>query len=194
MTDRDTHDRLTSYLEHLTSILGAEPSIHHLLPIDQRSGDVLALAYMDVPKRGYVTGITYGLSGSVDPDRSFGGRELSITIRSEDIEWAIVPARMVASLRGKHPFNRGQALGYAGRFTEGSPMSSVLLAEPAIYGLSKPINIALDVQGVDGGDLVEILGVYPIHPSERDFVYASGFDAFWGLKWDRFDPSRPPVM
>ena len=194
MTDRDARDRLTAYLERLASITGVQPSIHHLLPIDRRSGDVLALAYMGVPGRGYVTGLTYGLSGSVDPDRALGGRELSITIRSKDIEWAMIPARMVASLRGKHPFNRGQALGYAGRFTEDSMMSSILLAEPAMKNLSKPIDLALNGRKSNGSDLVEILGVYPIYSSERDFVYASGFDAFWSLEWDRFDPSRPPAI
>lgn len=33
----------------------------------------------------------------------------------------------------------------------------------------------------------------PVYASERDFVYAKGFDALRGLEWNRFDPLRLPV-
>ncbi|GAA4518244.1 hypothetical protein GCM10023191_092090 [Actinoallomurus oryzae] len=45
----------------------------------------------------------------------------------------------------------------------------------------------------EGRDMAEMVGVYPIYASERDLVYAAGFDVLWNLDWDRFDPARPPV-
>ncbi|MBC9731200.1 suppressor of fused domain protein [Streptomyces sp. TRM68367] len=180
----------------MDSLIDAESTVHEISPLRvPGSGRVSALAYADRPEPGYITGFTYGLSLASHPDWTLGGRELSITVRSDEIEWARVPARSVAALRGMCAFNRGQAIGHIKRYVDNSPMSSILLADPAFPWGSGVINLSPgECDSKQEGDLVEIVGVYPLHASERDFVYANGFDAFWSLEWDRFDPLRSSVV
>jgi hypothetical protein len=58
-------------------------------------------------------------------------------------------------------------------------MNSVLLGPPAVTS---------DYGGTD------IVGMYPVYASERDFVRRSGFAALWNLTWDRIDPGRRPAV
>lgn len=114
--------------------------------------------------------------------------------RSGDIEWSQVPARIVAALRGICPFNLKQVLGYKESYVSNSAMNSVILAKPALALGSGPFDLGGVERGAKVLDLVEIIGAYPIHSSEREFAYSHGFDALWSLAWDRFDPTRAPVV
>ncbi|MFI9757978.1 suppressor of fused domain protein [Streptomyces sp. NPDC051963] len=193
MSGHGTRDRFGRYCELLDSLTGATSVISDVEPRVIGDGPVRAISYIGTPEPGYVTGFTYGLSLSRHADWGERGCELSITVRSGDVEWAQVPARVVAALRGICPFNPGQVLGYKEPYVGGSFMSSIVLAEPALeLGAG-----SLDLGGEEGGakvpDVVEIFGAYPIHSSEREFAYLRGFNALWGLDWDRFDPTRAPV-
>ncbi|WP_165960246.1 suppressor of fused domain protein [Actinocrispum wychmicini] len=194
MNDRDAFDRFDRYCEILDSLIGATSVISEVEPREMGDGPVRAVVYIGTPEPGYVTGLTYGLSLSSHPDWRSRGRELSITVRSENVEWSQVPARMVATLRGVCPFNSGQVLGYVQPFVEDSAMNSVLLSEPAVEWSSGLIDLSCGEVDPKEPGLVEIIGVYPVHSSERDFVRSRGFDAFWSLEWDRFDPARAPVV
>ncbi|GIF08421.1 suppressor of fused domain protein [Actinoplanes siamensis] len=164
---------MPTFPEHLSAAVGSEPVIHRFVPADG-GDDVQALVFAGFPEAGQVTGFTYGLAT---------GRELALTVRTDDVEWGAVPARVAAALRGRHPFRPGQAIGYAGALVEGSPLTSLLLAEPipAVRALVPHL----------GG--VELVGVYPIHAAERDLTYATGFESLWDRPWDRLDPHREPV-
>ncbi|MFD8614647.1 suppressor of fused domain protein [Streptomyces sp. NPDC059631] len=194
MVDRDTRGRFARYCELLDSLTGATPVISDITPRVVGDGPVRAVSYIGTPEPGYVTGFTYGLSLSSHSDWGTRGRELSITVRSDDVEWSRVPARIVAVLRGICPFTPGQVLGYMEPYVGGSPMNSVVLAEPACEYGPGVLDLSHDEVDAKRRDLVEIVGTYPIHSSEREFVYSHGFDAFWSLKWDRFDPARAPVV
>ncbi|MEU0671282.1 suppressor of fused domain protein [Streptomyces sp. NPDC006172] len=193
MAVRDTLDRFDRYCELLSALTGVEPVISDVEPRVRGDGPVRAISYIGTPEPGYVTGFTYGLSLSSHPDWGTKGRELCVTVRSGDVEWSQVPARVVAALRGICPFNPGQVLGYKEPYVADSSMNSIVLAEPAVELGSGPLNLG----DIEGGarmlDLVEVVGAYPIHSSEREFAYSHGFDALWSLAWDRFDPARAPV-
>ncbi|WP_442812411.1 suppressor of fused domain protein [Streptomyces sp. NBC_01210] len=193
MADHDTLNRFDRYCELLDSLTGTTPVISDVEPRVAGDGPVRAISYTGVPEPGYVTGFTYGLSLSSHPDWGPRGRELSITVRSDDVEWSRVPARVVAALRGICPFNPGQVLGYMEPYVEGSEMNSIVLADPAIEHGSGLLDLSGREVDAKPRDLVEIVGAYPIHSSEREFVYSRGFDAFWSLGWDRFNPARTPV-
>ncbi|GAA3001694.1 suppressor of fused domain protein [Actinokineospora diospyrosa] len=183
MAERDTPQRLANYLARLNSMTEVVPELHEMRPRVPNDGRVLAVVYTDVPEPGYVTGFTYGLSLI----RPSGGREISITVRSGEVEWAKVPARSVAVLRGLNPLDPGHTIGYAGALVEGSPLHHLLLSER-----NEPWH--LDPIALPGEDPVEILGAFPTHDSETDFVRTHGVDALWRLDWDRYDPLRPPVV
>lgn len=177
-------------MEHLNSILGAEPDIHEVPPREPRDGRVLALVYLDTPEPGLISGLTYGLSLWQWEDPGPPARELCITMRSSDLEWAKVPAVTVAALRGMCPFDPGMVIGYMKPYVVGSRLSSLFLAAPPPR-LGLPERIGL---GTDPEDSVEIVGAYPIHASERKSGHARGAEALRDSRWDPFDPARPPVL
>lgn len=191
MADHDVPPRLVQYVEALNGILGARPVLEHVPPRLPEDGIVVGLVYRDVPGPGYVTGFTYGLSLVRHGKQSAPSRELTITVRSTDTRWATVPAGMVAALRGMSPFNPGEVLGYMKPYVEGSAMNSAVLAAPAMDSLrERPVPV-----GAGGRpDAVGLVGVYPLYATEREQIRRNGFDAFWSLDWDRFDPARPPVV
>ncbi|MGQ4405462.1 suppressor of fused domain protein [Streptomyces hayashii] len=193
MTGRDTAERLALYLAHLRAITGADPIIEEVEPRDPSDGRVLSLGYRDVPGPGLLTGVTYGLSLSSSGGGVASRHEMVITIRSQDLSWAGVPARAVGALRGLSPFDPGRALGYAQRFVEESGMSSLLLGNPPSGLGLVPFSMGLAESGGRSEDAVDFVGVYPIYSSEREFVKKNGFKAFWELEWDRFDPLRRPI-
>jgi hypothetical protein len=193
MVGRNKLDRFDRYCELLDSLTGGTPVISEVEPRVIGDGPVRAVSYIGTPEPGYVTGFTYGLSLSSHPDWGPRGRELSITVRSDNADWSRVPAQVVAALRGICPFNSSQVLGYMEPYVEGSAMNSIVLAEPAVECGPGLLDLSCGEVDAKSRDLVEIIGAYPIHSSEREFVYSHGFDAFWSLEWDRFNPARPPV-
>ncbi|MGW1757087.1 suppressor of fused domain protein [Streptomyces mirabilis] len=194
MSHRDTPDRLSRYLEQVDALTGAASTVKEIEPIGPEPGRLVAICYTGVPEPGYVTGFTYGLSLSGHPDWTSSRPELSITVRTSEIEWASVPSRAVGALRGISAFRRGRVIGYMEPFVENSSMSSLLLADPAGSWSSGSFDLGVDESGPERGDIVDIIGAYPMYASEREFVKSNGFDAFWNLEWDRFDPLRAPAV
>ncbi|MFI0719786.1 suppressor of fused domain protein [Streptomyces sp. NPDC021224] len=192
MTGRDTSERLTLYLARLRDVTGADPIVEEVEPREPGDGRVLALAYRDMPSTGLLTGITYGLSLSGSADGTVRRHELVITVRSQNLSWASVPAKAVAALRGISPFDPGRAIGYAQRFVEESGMSSLLVGAPVSSLALLPFSVS--PAGVRDEDVVDFVGVYPIYSSERELVRKDGFDALWEREWDRCDPLREPVV
>ncbi len=92
-------------------MFGAAPDIQHVPAREPEDGAVLALVYADVPEPGFVTGFTCGLSPFRRVHGQVPARELCITMRSTDPEWARVPALTVAALRGLCPFDSGMVIG-----------------------------------------------------------------------------------
>lgn len=194
MNDRDTPERFSQYVDRLASLTGVTPTLRDIASPDNEVGRVVAVVCVDFPGSGYVTGFTYGLSLANHPEWGASRRELSIAVRSSEIEWAIIPSRAVDALRVISSFPRGRAIGYKSRFVENSEMSSLLVSDSTDSGDLTHFNLDLDGTGLGEADIVDVVEAYPIHASEREFVKERGFKKFWGLGWDRFDPLRPPVV
>lgn len=186
-------DRFERYRELLDTVAGVKSIVSDVEPRVLEDGPVRAISYIGFPEPQFITGFTYGLSMLIHPDWGTRGRELSITVRSSEIEWSRVPARIVAAMRGICPFLRGQVLGYMEPYVSGSLMNGIALAAPAIKGIPEVLDIGHDELGANVPDKIEVVGAYPIYSSERELAYSRGFDVLWGLDWDRFDPMRAPA-
>lgn len=185
----DTSERVAQYQALLDSLTGMTASVSNIEPVREPSdGRVIALAYADFPEPGYVTGFTYGLSLVRHAEWGEVGRELTLTVRSDNIDWAQVPARSVAGLRGFGPFRRGQVLGHAGPYVPESEMSAVVLGEPALGSSLVP-----SVLDLGEHDEIELVGAQPIHRAELQFVREFGADALHSRIEDRFSTVRGPV-
>ncbi|MGW1213646.1 hypothetical protein ACWD5F_28925 [Streptomyces sp. NPDC002499] len=178
-------------MERLSSIVGAEPDIHEVVPRVIDDGGVFALAFADVPEPGFMTGVTYGLS----PWQRLHERpvrELCITMRSFDPAWPRVPARTVAALRGVCPFNPGMVIGYKEPYVPPFGLSSLVLA-PTLPVPALGNGIDVTAPGADTDDLVELVAAYPVWPSERDAVHAGGLKVVFDSDWDPYEPARAAV-
>ncbi|MFJ6082852.1 hypothetical protein ACIQI8_15745 [Streptomyces sp. NPDC092369] len=185
-------DRFARFVDRLSSIVGAEPDIHEVEPRAIDDGEVFALAFVDVPEPGFVTGVTYGLS----PWQRLHERpvrELCITMRSTGSAWPKVPARVVAALRGLCPFDPGMVIGYKEPYVPPSGLSSLVLA-PILPVPALSDGIDVTAPGGDTDDLVELVAVYPVWPSERDAVRAEGLRVVLDSDWDPYDAARAAVL
>lgn len=180
--------RVERYLAHLDALAGgAEPQFWPLESAERALGRVVAIAYRNLPKAGLLTGLTYGLSLASHPDWVVGRPELSICVRSQDPSWALAAAFVANRLRGRSAFSYGELIDF------GEPVSP----ESAMDGFVAFAPLVLDREAatVDVGDdlPVRIVGLYPVHASERAFVAAHGLEAFWRLDWDPYDVTRAPA-
>jgi len=91
-------------------------------------------------------------------------------------------------MREVSPFTAGRTIGHKARFVDDSGMSSLLVASSIEPWNSTAFSLGSDEAEAD---MVEIVGVYPIYALERVFIKKRGFEEFWSLDWDRFDPLRP---
>lgn len=48
--------------------------------------------------------------------------------------------------------------------------------------------------GHEGHDIVHLVGMYPIHEAERQYIRDHGLQSFWNLDWDFYDVSRRPAI
>ncbi|MFE0511126.1 suppressor of fused domain protein [Streptomyces sp. NPDC058964] len=192
VTESGGSERFARFVEHLSMTLGAAPQVREVTPRAPDDGRVFSVVFANRPELGFITGFTYGLSTLADSPAF--GRELCITMRSDSHEWAMVPAVAVAALRGLCPFVPGMVIGYEKPYVEGSGLSSLLLGlpEPRLH-LESKINLAA-VPGRDADDLIEIVGAYPIYPSERKFFHRHGAEVAWASEWDPTDPIRPALI
>lgn len=192
MTESGGSERFARFVERLSLALGGVPEVREVTPRAPADGQVFSVIFADRPESGFVTGFTYGLS-TLAGSPAFG-REVCITMHSASQEWAMVPAITVAALRGLCPFAPGMVIGYEKPYVEGSGLSSLVLGlpEPRLH-LESTINLA-ELPGRGADDLVEIVGAYPIYPSERKFFHSHGAEMAWGSEWDPTDPIRAALI
>jgi hypothetical protein len=190
MNTRDTAARLDRYVQLLNERMGASAEVRDLPVEDRSAGRMATVSYPQMPGPGLVTAFTYGLSLADHPDWTSARRELCIVIRSGDEDWGLVMCRMAEVLRGRSAFAPGKFISRIERVVEESPMRTFLLQRPVLPQFDDPYLL------LDSGDLVEVVEVYPVHDSERDFIHRApdGSAAFWSMDWDRFDPLREPVV
>jgi hypothetical protein len=81
---------IEKYMEYLDEIFQVEPQFFmNESEIDGLQG-VTSIVYENIPEKGMVTGVTYGLSLVEHEDWKFGRPELMITVDSKDIAWGQV--------------------------------------------------------------------------------------------------------
>jgi len=179
-------ERFLAHLDQLSG--GIEPKYHLIKSTHEGQPPITAIVYRDLPESGFITSVTYGLSLSEHPDWLLGKPELVISVRSEDIAWAMVIAYFAEELRGVCPFTYGGTLNHGQRISPESDMTAFVVFAP---GGLEPADAEIDI-----GDYTIILnGCYPIYESERQFIQEHGLEAFWtGFDWDINSVKRPPVV
>jgi hypothetical protein len=183
------HSPVERFLAHLDRLSGGvEPQFWPIRSTTPGHLDVTAIRYQDLPEDGLLLGITYGLSLGRQEAWRLGRPELSISVRSDDPSWVLAVAYLAEQLRHDCPFSYGNTINFGERIAEGSAMDG--------FAVFAPLALDPDDARVDVGDdlPVVIVGMYPTHAVEREFISAHGLEAFWKLDWDPYDVTRPPAV
>ncbi|PTX59449.1 suppressor of fused protein SUFU [Kordia periserrulae] len=177
------------FTAHLYTIFQTEPEFYmEESTIDGVSG-VTSFIYKDIPKKGMITGVTYGLSLVNYPEWKFGRPELMITVNSNDISWAKSAGFLANSLRGNCPFSYSNIINFRKKITDESEMDAFLVFAPSILEKNdfSNINIGLNYK-------VNIAGLYPIYASEMKYIEKNGLEKFWKHpNFDMYDVARKHV-
>ena len=151
-------------LNHFDRIAGSEPNFHTISP-DGASPAMHVALYSGFPEPGAVTGFTIGLS-HFHPSQG-GHKELTISMRSTEIEWALACGFTAYQLRETCPFNCGDTVNFHEKISASSGMNGFLVTHPA--------HIATNDATVDlGFRKVELVELVPLYEQERLWILAGG--------------------
>jgi hypothetical protein len=179
-----------NFLAHLAGIAGGLTP--RVLPVGSTKpgvADVTVIVYDDVPEPGMTTGITYGLSIVDHPVWTQTRPELCLTVATADAVWMQVLGELVERLRGDCPFVYGSTVDVGQPISPDTEMTAFVVFRPAVLDRAD-----YDAIEVGDGDRVNIVGIYPIHESERTFIVDHGLEEFWRLGWDPYDVSRSAMV
>lgn len=168
------------YLAHLDRIFQTEPEF--FIEKSEKDGiaGVTTMVYKDIPEKGMITGVTYGLSLGNNPNWKFGRPELIITVDSKDISFAQVAGFLANKLRENCPFSYSNTINFRESISDESEMDAFLVFTPSILDKKDFSNIDIGLNYK-----INIAGLYPIYSSEMDFIEKNGLETFW--KHPNFD-------
>lgn len=178
------------FLDHLSGIAGGlTPRVLPVASTRPGVADVTVTVFDHVPEPGMTTGITYGLSIVDHPVWTQTRPELCLTVATRDDGWMRVLGELAERLRGDCPFVYGSTLDVGRPITAETEMTAFVVFVPAVLDRA-------DYDGIEVGpdDRVNIVGVYPVHDSERKFIVDHGLEEFWRLGWDPYDVSRSAMV
>jgi hypothetical protein len=186
----DTMSRAVAFLTHLGGVSGGrEPRLLTVESTREGVEPVFVIVFDDVPETGMTTGITYGVS-LVENSLWQGARpELCLTVHSVDEAWMWALGQIGEKLRGDCPFVLGSTVDIGAPITGDTEMTSLVVFAPAVLDRD-------DYEGIQvgEGDTITIVGVFPIHESERRFIVDHGLEEFMRLGWDMVDVTRASVV
>ncbi len=176
----DQSQPATSFLVQMESLFKAKASIYKGAPSIDGIIEPSVLVFNDVPEKGQMTCVTYGLSFVKHEKWTTNMRpELLFSIKSNDVKWAILIADLASELRGKFPFTYGQRINLNKKI-EGTNVSFFLIFAPEIISRDQFLNIDI---GLDYK--ICLTGIYPLTKGENDIIDLIGLEEFW--KNDQFD-------
>ena len=176
-----------AFISVLEQRLGRENAIRRFESRTQGLPPVFVLIYRNRPRRGFTTGVTYGLSAATHPTWVDGTCELVVSLKTRDESWAMAAAFFAESFRGEKSFT------YGSLFTLDEPVSSesamsgfFVFACPLPRELPSPIHLP--------SKTVHFKGLYPLYPGEIALYRDVGLEAFWHLSgYDPFRVTRPDL-
>lgn len=178
------------YLAYLDNIFQQEPQFYLEKSLIEGISGVTAIVYTDIPQKGYITALTYGLSLVKHPDWKFGRPELCISVESSSVAWGQVLSYIANKLRGDCPFCYGQTINFHEQISEDSDMDAFFVFTPSILDKADYLNIDI---GTDYN--INISGLYPMYSDELPFYNQAGLEKFWHHPdYDNYSVTRKKIL
>jgi hypothetical protein len=180
---------IEKYLAHLDRIFQVEPEFFPEESLDENLKGVTSIVYRDIPEKGMITALTYGVSLVKHQNWKLGRPELCITVESDDISWSHVLGYIGNQLRGKSSFSYGHTINFGEQISDASEMDAFLIFGPSILGKDDylGIDIGLDYK-------INLAGLYPIYSSEIEKYHEIGIEEFWNHpNFDLYNVNRQRI-
>ena len=174
------------FLRHIEEIFGTADLIKKH---DSPRGGIPVSVFIcrDIPEKGMVTGITYGLSQYPHPDWKMSRPEMIISVESEDVMWGWVAAYFCAEFRGEKRFCYGDVFSTEKPLASDTKMDGLLIFAQSILD-PKMQSLELNDYKIHFGQF------YPIYRSELEIYRKIGLERFWKHEgFAMYDPKRPPI-
>lgn len=180
---------IDKYMAHLDKIFQIKPEYFKEKSQIKGLPGVTTIVYKDIPEKGMITGVTYGLSLVKHADWQLGRPELIITVNSNEVSWAKVAGFLANNLRGECPFSYSNTIKFGNKVSNDSNMDAFLVFAPAILNKNDATNIDI---GLDYR--INISGLYPIYTAEAELIETIGLEKFWKHPdFNMYDINRKPI-
>ena len=187
------HPDFDEFLEQLEEMIGYEGEVYKLTGDEEdEEGEgpgeppLWVVIYDDVPDDGSITAFTYGLSRVSPTDGGDGlGRELVLSIESDNIDWGFAAGFLAKSMRGKCPFEKGNVIKFGERVVKESGLNAFVVYTPTVLDEDQC------VLELEEGD-IEFMQIVPIYEEEIPVLEKLGVDAFFADEsFDIYKVNRP---
>jgi hypothetical protein len=165
------------FIEHIDGLAGTDRKVYDF----SEEGDVplYVMAYDDVPEKGYITAVTFGLSLVPHKEWKKARPELLVSVKDKDHSWAKALGEVAYQLRGKCPFVFGDTVGLETNIAKNTKMSSFVAFAPIVLDRKDTV-VPLSSYPV------ELRQLYPLYTGERVRIDNEGLD--WFLEVDGLNP------
>ena len=169
---------LSLYSSYIESTFG---KIDHTHRLDCPEDKPISLFYInDVPQKGYLTAISYGLSESQLPGWNSIKPEIIVSLKTHDESWGIAAAFLIRELRQKKNFCYGEVYSLEERISNESNMVAYFVMTPEFLPIERRVICLPDKR-------IELMALYPIYKEEIDLYRKVGMEKFWMMEGSDFD-------
>jgi hypothetical protein len=174
------------FFVHLQQVFGNQVAIHRAAE-PGKEPPVSVFIYKHFPRKGMITGVTYGLSLFPFPGWKFSRPEMIVSVRSLDPAWPCAAAVFATNFRGERPFKSGDV------FTTDHPLApDTSMTGFLVFAQSVLPDEHATVQLNDYK--VHLSQFYPIYGQEVPLYQRIGLEEFWKHKqFDKFNVARKPI-
>ena len=174
------------FIDWIDRVLGPEVKIlKHECP---RGGPpVSVFVFRDIPEKGMITGVTYGLSFYPHLDWKYSRPEMIISIESSDTSWAFAAAFFTAEFRGEKRFCYGDLFTTEDPLADDTEMDGLLVFAQSLFDPEDALIQLNDYK-------INLSQFYPIYRSEIPVYEKIGLEAFWNHpQFGLYDPKRKAI-
>ncbi len=175
------------FLNKLNELFGEENAIHKVDPFVEGGNSIYVFFFADLPEKGSLTAITYGLSEANHPDWKLGRPELMVTLDTNDKSWGMAAGFFASEYQGIKPFCYGDLYTLDEPITAESEMVGYFIFAPSFLNQEQS-TIKLS------NKTVHLAGMYPIYEEEIELYKEIGLERFWQSDgFDLYDVHRQNI-
>ncbi|MFG3200044.1 suppressor of fused domain protein [Streptomyces sp. NPDC048208] len=187
-------NRAEKYLAHLDRLCGgAKAEFYSQESSSPALPGVTTLVHEGLSD-GMLNAFTYGVSLAEHPAWQERTPELHLSVRSKNVVWAEALSFIADGMRGTCAFAYGDTVDLGERVTPESEMTAFCVFAPALPDPAGYTGLDVSVAGHEGHDLIDIVGLYPLHDIEMRYLHEHGLEALWNRDWDPHDVRRRPAV